>query len=48
MSNIFVFSGSQPYSFAPGRLNVTFAERARTRLEAAGHTVPPVPDGQRL
>ena len=39
MNNILVLNGAQPYPFAPGGLNTTFAERARGWLEARGHTV---------
>jgi modulator of drug activity B len=39
MSNILILNGAQPYSFAPGKLSGTLAERAKGRLEAQGHTV---------
>jgi modulator of drug activity B len=39
MRNILILNGAQPYEFAPGSLNAALAERARTFLEAQGHTV---------
>jgi len=39
MSNIHILNGAQPYEFAPGKLNETFAERAKATLEAQGHEV---------
>ncbi|MDG4647522.1 NAD(P)H-dependent oxidoreductase [Roseibacterium sp. SDUM158017] len=39
MSKIHILNGAQPYAFAPGGLNATFAARARERLEARGHEV---------
>ena len=39
MSNILILNGAQPYAFAPGGLNATFADRAKDLLEAQGHEV---------
>ena len=39
MSNILLLNGAQPYEFAPGTLNATLVDRARTALEAQGHAV---------
>lgn len=39
MSKILILNGAQPYPFAPGELNATFASRAKDRLEAQGHEV---------
>ena len=39
MGNVFIINGHQPYSFATGRLNATFAERASSFFAAAGHAV---------
>lgn len=39
MSNIFILNGTQPYEFAPGKLNAAFTEKARAQLAAQGHTV---------
>lgn len=39
MSKILILNGAQPYAFAPGRLNASFAARATAALEAAGHEV---------
>lgn len=39
MSNILIVNGTQPYDFAPGRLNASLAERARARLAGQGHAV---------
>ncbi len=39
MSKIYILNGAQPYEFAPGKLNETFAERAKTLLETQGHEV---------
>lgn len=39
MRKIHILNGAQPYAFAPGALNATLAERARTILEAQGHEV---------
>jgi len=37
MSKILILNGAQPYPFAPGGLNATFAKRAKDHLEAQGH-----------
>ncbi len=39
MSKILILNGTQPYPFAPGKLNATLASRALERLEAQGHEV---------
>lgn len=39
MSNIFILNGTQPYAFAPGKLNASFVERATRLLTDMGHTV---------
>ncbi|MEM9148711.1 MAG: NAD(P)H-dependent oxidoreductase [Pseudomonadota bacterium] len=39
MSKILILNGTQPYAFAPGRLNATFTERARAALTSMGHEV---------
>lgn len=39
MSHILIINGHQPYPFAEGRLNRTFADTARDMLTAAGHSV---------
>ncbi|SDE08344.1 NAD(P)H-dependent oxidoreductase [Limimaricola pyoseonensis] len=39
MSKIHILNGAQPYAFAPGGLNATLAERAKTTLAAQGHEV---------
>ncbi|MBY6116012.1 NAD(P)H-dependent oxidoreductase [Mameliella alba] len=39
MSKILILNGSQPYEFAPGKLNASFAERARAWLQEQGHEV---------
>lgn len=39
MSNILILNGAQPYSFAPGLLNKSFTDRAKTYLEAQSHDV---------
>ena len=39
MTNILIINGHQPYPSSEGRLNAAFVERARTRLEALGHSV---------
>ena len=39
MSKILILNGAQPYTFAPGGLNATLAQRAKDRLEAQGHEV---------
>jgi len=39
MSKILILNGAQPYPFAPGKLNATFAERAHAALTAMGHDV---------
>ncbi len=39
MSKILILNGTQPYEFAPGRLNAAFVERAKAALEAQGHEV---------
>lgn len=39
MSNILIVNGTQPYDFAPGRLNASFVERARALLAGQGHEV---------
>ena len=39
MSKILILNGAQPYPFAKGELNASFAERAKDRLTAAGHEV---------
>ncbi|HHE3461222.1 hypothetical protein [Pasteurella multocida] len=35
--NILILNGHQPYSFAEGKLNSTFVERATALLTAKGH-----------
>ncbi len=39
MSNILIINGTQPYEFAPGRLNASLAQKAQETLAAKGHTV---------
>jgi len=39
MSNILIINGTQPYEFAPGRLNASLAKHAQTALTAKGHHV---------
>ena len=39
MSKVLILNGTQPYEFAPGKLNATLTDRARTALEAKGHEV---------
>ena len=39
MSKTLILNGAQPYAFAPGGLNATFANRAKDLLEAQGHEV---------
>lgn len=39
MSKVFIINGHQPYSFAQGRLNATFAGKAQTFFEDGGHDV---------
>lgn len=39
MTNILIINGTQPYEFAPGRLNASLAQRATEALTAKGHTV---------
>ncbi|WP_170406143.1 NAD(P)H-dependent oxidoreductase [Ruegeria arenilitoris] len=39
MSNVLIINGTQPYEFAPGRLNASLAQKARDALEAKGHAV---------
>lgn len=39
MSKILILNGAQPYGFAPGKLNATLTERAKSLLEAQGHEV---------
>lgn len=39
MSNILIVNGTQPYEFAPGRLNASLTEQARKALTDTGHTV---------
>lgn len=39
MSKIFIVNGTQPYEFAPGKLNASLVERAKTALEVMGHEV---------
>ncbi len=39
MTKILILNGAQPYPFAPGKLNATFAARAKERLEMMGHEV---------
>ncbi|MCG7522701.1 NAD(P)H-dependent oxidoreductase [Ruegeria sp. Ofav3-42] len=39
MSNILIINGTQPYEFAPGRLNASLAQNAQKALTAKGHTV---------
>lgn len=39
MSNILILNGTQPYDFAPGRLNASLVTRARDALTAMGHDV---------
>jgi len=39
MSKTFILNGAQPYPFAPGTLNATFAARAQERLSAMGHDI---------
>ncbi|KIC47660.1 flavodoxin [Ruegeria sp. ANG-S4] len=39
MSNILIINGTQPYEFAPGRLNASFAENARSALSRQGHSI---------
>lgn len=39
MSKVLILNAAQPYEFAPGKLNATFAERAKSLLEAQGHEV---------
>lgn len=39
MSKIYILNGAQPYAFAPGKLNATFAKRAQATFEAQGHEV---------
>ncbi|KUJ77250.1 NAD(P)H-dependent oxidoreductase [Ruegeria profundi] len=39
MSNILIINGTQPYEFAPGRLNASFAQRAQEAMAAKGNEV---------
>ncbi|WP_204115781.1 NAD(P)H-dependent oxidoreductase [Shimia biformata] len=39
MSNILIINGTQPYEFAPGKLNEAFTTRARDALTDMGHDV---------
>ncbi|MDX1743553.1 MAG: NAD(P)H-dependent oxidoreductase [Ruegeria sp.] len=39
MSNILIINGTQPYEFAPGRLNASFAQKAQEALAAKGNEV---------
>lgn len=39
MTKIHILNGAQPYAFAPGALNETLANLAKTTLEAQGHEV---------
>lgn len=39
MSKFLIQNGAQPYPFAPGGLNASLVERAKTWLENAGHEV---------
>lgn len=39
MSKILIVNGTQPYEFAPGRLNASLTQRARDTLTAMGHEV---------
>lgn len=39
MSKFLILNGAQPYAFAPGKLNATLADRAKTWLERQGHEV---------
>ena len=39
MSNILIINAHQPYPFSEGRLNATLADKAKTILEANGHTI---------
>ncbi|MEL6310858.1 MAG: NAD(P)H-dependent oxidoreductase [Pseudomonadota bacterium] len=39
MAKLLILNGAQPYPFAPGKLNATFAARAREALKAQGHEV---------
>ncbi|MEM7746440.1 MAG: NAD(P)H-dependent oxidoreductase [Pseudomonadota bacterium] len=39
MAKILILNGAQPYPFAPGKLNATFAARAMDQLKAQGHEV---------
>lgn len=39
MTKILIVNGTQPYDFAPGRLNATLTDRARSLLTSLGHEV---------
>ena len=39
MTKILIANGTQPYDFAPGRLNATLTDRARSLLTSLGHEV---------
>ena len=39
MSKILIVNGTQPYEFAPGKLNASLTDRARETLTAMGHQV---------
>ena len=39
MSNILIINGTQPYEFAPGRLNASLAQKTQEELVAKGHKV---------
>lgn len=39
MSNILILNGTQPYEFAPGKLNASLTDKARDLLTGLGHSV---------
>jgi len=39
MRNILIVNGTQPYEFAPGKLNASLTEKARKTLASLGHDV---------
>lgn len=46
MANILIINGHHPYPFSEGRLNASFAERARDWLEAQGHQIKTTATGR--